>query len=265
ELSGTGPVRRAGLGLSRGRPEGEAKLLLDSLWEDWFVSSSSQVLVYMATEGPAKLKHGKTKAHDYDARTDTAPSVDRWVAYVKKEYGDSDEATLKKAYAQIIVKEYAERYGEKIGGWWFDHAAFGDMDLLRGVCREANPECVLTFNRGTLPSLSNENPGYEDYVCGHPNPCRLVPPSDAANLPMVEAAEGSRGGFVYADDADGVPQPEPVSPLHADVRDVVRGRRRRLDGGTGRGVDVARPGRGRRVDLEHAAGRRGERAAGGCR
>ena len=161
----------------------------------------------MATEGPAKLKHGKKKAHDYDAATDAAPSVDRWAAYVKKEYGDSDEATLKRAYAQIIVREYAERYGEKIDGWWFDHAAFGDMDLLREVCREANPQCVLTFNKGTLPSLANENPGYEDYVCGHPDPCRTVSPSDAANLPMVEAAEESRGGFVYADDGDGVSRP----------------------------------------------------------
>ena len=161
----------------------------------------------MATEGPAKLKHGKTKAHDYDAETDTAPSVDRWVAHVKEEYGDSDEATLKRAYAEIIVKEYADRYGAKIDGWWFDHAAFGDMNLLREVCREANPECVLTFNKGTLPSCSNENPGYEDYVCGHPNPCRLVPPSDEANLQMVEAAERSRGGFVYADDRDGASRP----------------------------------------------------------
>ena len=44
-------------------------------------------------------------------------------------------------------------------------------------------------------------------MCGHPNPCRTVSPSDAANLPMVEAAEESRGGFVHADDGDGVSRP----------------------------------------------------------
>ena len=37
----------------------------------------------MATEGPAKLKHGKNKAHDYDAATHAAPSVDRWAGGVR--------------------------------------------------------------------------------------------------------------------------------------------------------------------------------------
>ncbi|EJK50411.1 hypothetical protein THAOC_30624, partial [Thalassiosira oceanica] len=52
ELSGTGPVRRAGLGPSRGRPEGEAKTDYSTLFGRIGLShSSTQVLGYMPPRG----------------------------------------------------------------------------------------------------------------------------------------------------------------------------------------------------------------------
>ena len=101
-----------------------------------FQAAVLKVLVYMATEGPAKLKHGKEKAYDWNGVT--APSVDNWYAYVKKRYGNKSLLSLKRAYADVIVKEYAERYGTLIDGWWFDHASYGHMRLIHDYCFEAN-------------------------------------------------------------------------------------------------------------------------------
>ena len=101
-----------------------------------FQAVGLKVLVYMATEGPAKLKHGKEKAYDWNGVT--APSVDNWYAYVKKRYGNKSLLSLKRAYADVIVKEYAERYGTLIDGWWFDHASYGHMRLIHDYCFEAN-------------------------------------------------------------------------------------------------------------------------------
>ena len=106
--------------------------------------------------------------------------IDNWKSYVREKYGSDDEETLKKAYAKVIVKEYAERYGSKVDGWWFDHASFGNIPLLHDVCKKANPETILAFNKGRLGKVQNNNPDYEDYTCGHPSKA-----SDKRNLPMV--------------------------------------------------------------------------------
>ena len=77
---------------------------------DAFQEAGYKVIVYMATEGPAKLHHTP------DPGTGKEEAVNRWKAYVLEEYGADDVDTLKKAYAEIVVKEYAERYGSKIDG-----------------------------------------------------------------------------------------------------------------------------------------------------
>eukprot|EP00581_Thalassiosira_minuscula_P018477 CAMPEP_0183726230 /NCGR_PEP_ID=MMETSP0737-20130205/22818_1 /TAXON_ID=385413 /ORGANISM="Thalassiosira miniscula, Strain CCMP1093" /LENGTH=353 /DNA_ID=CAMNT_0025957517 /DNA_START=83 /DNA_END=1144 /DNA_ORIENTATION=+ len=167
-----------------------------------FQDAGYKVLAYMATEGPAKLKHGVQDAYDWDPETETAPSVDNWKSYVKDRYGSDDEATLKRAYAEVIVKEYAERYGSKIDGWWYDHSVAGNMKLIHEVCKKANPKTIMTFNKGKLPCCQNSNPGLEDYTFGHPTPHKKEVPSSQANLRMVKAVEKSNDGFYYEDDGE---------------------------------------------------------------
>lgn len=162
-----------------------------------FQAAGYKVLVYMATEGPSKLKHGAANAFDYDKKTKTAPSIENWKRYVKKRYGSADVNTLKKAYAEVIVKEYAERYGSKVDGWWFDHASFGNKKLLHSICKKANPKTVMSFNSGRLPNAMNSNPGLEDYTFGHPTPLRRYAACAPDNLRMVKAVEKSKDGFLY--------------------------------------------------------------------
>ena len=159
-----------------------------------FQAAGYKVIAYMATEGPAKLHHGKKNAFDWNGQT--SPSVDNWTAWVKEHYGSSDEATLKKAYAEVIVGEYARRYGTKIDGWWFDHASFGNIDLIHREITKANPKAILTFNRGKLGTTLNNNPDYEDFTFGHPTPLRRAPANSQKNLRMVTAIEASANGFI---------------------------------------------------------------------
>ena len=66
------------------------------------------LISFAKQKGPGKLHHGKEKAYDWNGST--APSVDNWNAFVLEKYGADDFETQKKAYAEVIVKEFAERY-----------------------------------------------------------------------------------------------------------------------------------------------------------
>jgi len=78
-----------------------------------------KVLVYVASEGPAKLKHGCKRNSGCEAR------VAAWKNYVAgiPEYGSDSLPNLKKAYAEIIIGHYAEKFSGKIDGYWFDHCS----------------------------------------------------------------------------------------------------------------------------------------------
>ena len=155
--------------------------------------------IFLKTKGPGKLHHGKEKAYDWNGST--APSVDNWNAFVLEKYGKGDVETQKKAYAEVIVKEFAERYGSKVDGWWFDHADKGSIPLLHNVCKAANPKAILTYNIGGHGerAVNNNSPPYEDYTHGHPTPMRRASPSSTENLPMVTTIEDSDNGFMIKD------------------------------------------------------------------
>ena len=121
-------------------------------------------IAYVATQGPAMLKHGPTKAYDYDATTGTAPSIQRWHDHVHQQYGNDTIETLQYAFCDIIIQYYAQRYGHLVDGWWFDHAHFGNVPLLHDMVKKYNPHTVVAFNRGRKVPLHNNNPGYEDYT-----------------------------------------------------------------------------------------------------
>ena len=147
------------------------------------------MFVYVASEGPAKLKRNKHSPHD-----------SKWKQYVLNElYPDepgSDVDKFKRAYAEVVIAEYAKRFGDLIDGWWFDHAVYANIPLLHEVITKHNPKAVLAFNVGQKVPLVNNSPGYEDMTAGHVTPLETHPPNTQKNLPMIESIEKSDGGFV---------------------------------------------------------------------
>lgn len=145
-----------------------------------------KVIVYFATEGPTMGKH-PDKA---------LPGVtEKW-----KKYASSKGVTPEQGVAEVIVKEYSQRYGKKIAGWWFDHARYGASDLLAKAARSGNPDAVLAFNSGGSAVLKQGAPE-EDYTAGHPTPLEREMPSWKGNetaIEMIEAKQyiqGSLGHF----------------------------------------------------------------------
>ena len=161
-----------------------------------FQEINIKVIAYMATQGPAMLKH-PTKAFDYEIVNGTGFSqgMENWRQYVAGRYGSASDDNYKQAYAEVIVDEYAERYGKLIDGYWFDHAKFGNIPLLYNVTKKHNPNTVLAFNDGQKVPLTNNAPGYEDYTAGHPNPVKHTVPSSPDNLPQVESIENTPAGY----------------------------------------------------------------------
>merc|ERR1719273_386881 len=49
-----------------------------------------------------------------------APSIWKWRNYVSEKYSSTTRGILKRAYAEIIVGEYASKYGKKLSGFVFD-------------------------------------------------------------------------------------------------------------------------------------------------
>eukprot|EP00121_Abeoforma_whisleri_P014371 Awhi_evm1s13255 len=184
-------------------------------------SINVKVIAYMASQGPHFGKHGATRAYDYNNKSsyvnscvlcpeltgvpgcDCSPGVLKWKKYVKDTYGSDDEAMLRKAYAEKIVGEYAQRYGDRIAGFWFDSGIAGDGPQIRDAIRPHNPNAAIAFNHGSKIPLRNNNPGVEDYTYGHMTPTigakagGFNPTSGCYNYGMVLSAESSINGFVY--------------------------------------------------------------------
>lgn len=163
-----------------------------------FQAEGIKVIAYVATQGPAMLKHGAEKAFD---KVEVSPGVwtsqamDNWEAYVLAEYGNTTDETYKQAFAEVIIDEYAARYGTLIDGWWFDHSGVANIPLLHDTVTAYNPNVVIAFNEGQKIPLINNNPDYEDYTFGHPTPIAQAPASTQQNLPMLTSIEATPDGF----------------------------------------------------------------------
>lgn len=72
-------------------------------------------LVPQTFTGPALLKAGTTRAHDWNGTHSTA--YDNWVDYVELAYGNTTEDEFHQAYATDIVEFYATKYGDQLDGW----------------------------------------------------------------------------------------------------------------------------------------------------
>ena len=165
-----------------------------------FQAAGIKVIAYCATQGPAMLKHGAKVAYDSvdeGGGVFSSVAMDNWSDYVLSVYGDTEIETFKTAYAEVIIDEYAQRYGTLIDGWWFDHAGHGNIPLLHDIVTSYNPNTVISFNTGQHIPLTNNNPDYENFTSGHPTPIARVPASDVANLPMLTSLEGTPDGYFY--------------------------------------------------------------------
>ena len=152
-----------------------------------FRAEGFKIVAYMAAQGPTFLKHDETRAYDYDNESifvnstydcavltnneisdgKCSPSARRWKQYVRDHpnYGSDDDATLQRAYAELIVREYARKFngvnGPLIDGWWFDQGTYANFALIHEVIVAENPNAAIAFNRGQKIPLTYNSPPYE--------------------------------------------------------------------------------------------------------
>jgi hypothetical protein len=97
------------------------------------------------------------------------------------------------AVAELLLKHYAERYKDKIDGWWFDGSGAlrtpQQRQEWRDIVLASNPKAVIAFNRMAGPPFRSS--AECDYFGGHPEPRSVYPFSDPINLPMITAIEQS--------------------------------------------------------------------------
>jgi alpha-L-fucosidase-like protein len=75
---------------------------------------------------------------------------------------------------EAVIREWAERWKDKVAGWWFD-GCYWPNAMYRGdppnyatfalAARAGNPMAVIAFNPGVVPRLISVTP-YEDYTAG---------------------------------------------------------------------------------------------------
>jgi len=80
-----------------------------------------------------------------------------------------------------VIREWSDRYGEKVAGWWFDggydHIYFNEVIAVvyAAAAKHGNPKAIVTFNPGVKVI---HHTGAEDYTAGELNePFQSVPAS----------------------------------------------------------------------------------------
>jgi len=80
-----------------------------------------------------------------------------------------------------VIREWSDRYGDKVSGWWFDggyeHIHFNDAiaDRYATAVKHGNPKAIVTFNPGVKVIRWTKA---EDYTAGELNePLQVVPAS----------------------------------------------------------------------------------------
>jgi len=80
-----------------------------------------------------------------------------------------------------VIQEWADRYGDKVSGWWFDggyeHIRFNDAiaDRYAAAVKHGNPKAIVTFNPGVKVMRWTKA---EDYTAGELNEPRQVIPAE---------------------------------------------------------------------------------------
>lgn len=72
-----------------------------------------------------------------------------------------------------ILRDYAERYKNKIAGWWFDTPGTKSYDekpydwwAIEEIVHKANPKAVISFAQGGMSNLKPTVPGIDDFTGG---------------------------------------------------------------------------------------------------
>ncbi|MEX0321880.1 MAG: hypothetical protein AB3N63_06950 [Puniceicoccaceae bacterium] len=143
--------------------------------------SDVKVLVYYASEGPAKVKKW-THHLEYTVQG----SFENWDKYCA-----TLEMTSKQAIAEKIIKYYSLKYGKNIDGWWFDHAGHADTKLFADAARAGNPNSVVSFNMGHTGQVAR-GAAEEDVAFGHPTQIVKQLPSWEGNASMIRTIENSQ-------------------------------------------------------------------------
>jgi Alpha-L-fucosidase len=80
-----------------------------------------------------------------------------------------------------VIREWSDRYGDKVAGWWFDggyqHIGFNESiaQVYAAAVRHGNPRAIVTFNPGVKVVHYTEA---EDYTAGELNqPLTVIPTS----------------------------------------------------------------------------------------
>jgi hypothetical protein len=137
-------------------------------------ATGKKALVYFACEG------------FYHSSATRRMNAD-WAALLKsKKMGPWDGTR------QLILQHYAEKYGAKIDGWWFDgarHISEKERILWKEAVRATNPNTIVAFNRMAGPPYRSTRQC--DIFGGHPTPRTRAKAWDPVNLPMIEAIEKS--------------------------------------------------------------------------
>jgi hypothetical protein len=89
-------------------------------------------------------------------------------------WNPKDQSEFQKRYTEFI-REYAERYGKRLSGWWFDGCYTWDVfpnstydwPLWTDAARAGNPDAAVAFNDGSF-CIGKTRPvtSYQDYLSG---------------------------------------------------------------------------------------------------
>jgi len=145
-----------------------------------------EVLTALEENGLRALVYFSAPGFDRDFMSDSAWNA--WQAFLLSEGMSHYEAV-----AERVLKYYADQYGNKIAGWWFDrvnHAPMSDweMQLFIEAVRSGNPDAIVAYSRSTGSPLK-QGSLWCDYTAGHPTPMIQHPPWWDGNEAMINSIE----------------------------------------------------------------------------
>jgi len=143
---------------------------------------------------PSKCATRDLIADLYDA---LHPKGIRLMVYLPAGAPDQDEAAMKalqwhrgahrnrefQAKWEAVIREWADRWGKKVEGWWFDGCYWPDamyrfpdppnFASFAAAARAGNPDRLVAFNPGVVNPIITMTPE-EDYTAGEINDPRAV-------------------------------------------------------------------------------------------
>lgn len=112
--------------------------------------------------------------------------------------GTDDRLTTFQRNWEAIIREWSERWGSGVHGWWVDGCYYADrmyehdddgpgFRTFADAMRAGNPDAIVSFNSGVMPNYLKVQPitPYEDYTAGEVSRALPVAPVE----PVVDGAQ----------------------------------------------------------------------------